>query len=108
MEKAPITITATTLGRAQYNPGYHQREYMDRGDIPNHVAAMLAFIRQDLKPGEKVIVHDGKLHIVEKTAFDKFLDWAAGRKSGKSARSSNLFKVKILPVFQKLAFHPAE
>lgn len=81
MEKKPITITATTLGRASYNPDYSRREYMDRGDIPNHVAAILAFIRQDLKPNEKVIVMDGMLRVVEKTAFDRFIDWAAGRKS---------------------------
>lgn len=86
MEKALITITATTLGRAQYNPDYHKREYMDEGDIPNHVAAILAFIRQDLKPSEKVVVRDGTLRVVEKTAFDRFVDWAAGRKFETSAR----------------------
>lgn len=81
MEKAPITITATTIGRAQYNPGYTQREYMDKGDIPNHIAAMLAFVRQDLKPNEKVIVREGKLYIVEKSVFDKAVDWVAGRRT---------------------------
>ncbi|CAG0947119.1 hypothetical protein ANRL1_03696 [Anaerolineae bacterium] len=88
MSKSPITITATTLGRAQHIPGYHQREYMDEGDIPNHIAATLAFIRKDLKPGEKIIVQDRKLYIVEKTAFDRFKDWVAGRKLEKSARAS--------------------
>ena len=33
MKKGPITITATTLGRAQYNPDYDQREYVEEGDI---------------------------------------------------------------------------
>lgn len=75
MEKRPITISATTLGRAQHNPDYHQREYLDAGDIPNHVAATLAFIRKDLKPNEKIIVQNRKLYIVEKTAFDRFVEW---------------------------------
>jgi len=86
MEKKAITITATTPGRAMYNPDYYKREYMEEGDIPNHVAAILAFIRQDLKPNEKVVVRDGTLRIVEKTAFDRFIDWAAGRKFEASAR----------------------
>jgi hypothetical protein len=58
---------------------------MDEGDIPNHVAAMLAFIRQDLKPNEKVIVQEGKLYVIEKTAFDKLVDWVSGKKLDKSA-----------------------
>lgn len=106
MERTPITITATTLGRAQYNPGYSQREYMDKGDIPNHLAAILAFVRQDLKPTEKVIVQNGKLFIVEKSAFDKFFDWVAEKRMDGSFMPSNLFKFKILPVFQKLVLHP--
>ena len=106
MKRTPITITATTLGRAQYNPDYSQREYMDKGDIPNHLAAALAFIRQDLKPGEKIIVQNGKLFVVEKSAFDRLADWVAGRKMDKSARPSSLFRVKIFPIFQKLVLHP--
>ena len=106
MERTPITITATTLGRAQYNPGYSQREYTDKGDIPNHLAAILAFVRQDLKPTEKVVVHNGKLFIVEKSAFDKLADWVAEKRMDRSFMPSNLFRFKILPVFQKLVFHP--
>jgi hypothetical protein len=87
MEKATITITATTLGRAQYNPDYHQREYMDKGDIPNHMAAMLAFVRQDLKTNEKVVVHEGKLFIVEKSAFDKLVDRVTGWRLDESVAS---------------------
>lgn len=81
MEKAPITITATTLGRSQYNPDYHQRQYLDKGDIPNHIVATLAYFRQNLKPNEKVIVQCGKLYVVEKTSFDKLVDWVAGNRS---------------------------
>jgi hypothetical protein len=95
MEKAPITITATTLGRAQYNPDYYQREYMDDGDIPNHIAATLAYFRKDLKPTEKVIVQNGKLYVVEKSAFDKLVDWAAERRQDASVRSSSFFKIRI-------------
>jgi len=106
MERTPITITATTLGRAQYTPDYSQREYMDKGDIPNHLAAVLSFIRQDLKPSEKIIVQNGKLFVVEKSAFDRLADWVTQRKMDKSFSPSNLFKFKILPVFQKLVLHP--
>lgn len=95
MEKAPITITATTLGRAQYNPGYYQREYMDNGDIPNHTAAILASFRKDMKPSEKVIVQDGKLYIVEKTGFDKLVDWAAGRRQEEAVKRSIFLKMRI-------------
>lgn len=95
MEKAPITITATTLGRAQYNPGYYQREYMDDGDIPNHIAAILASFRKDIKPGEKVIVQDGKLHVVEKTGLDKLVDWASGRRHEEAVKRSSFFKMRI-------------
>lgn len=95
MEKETITITATTLGRAQYNPDYYKREYMDKGDIPNHVAAVLAFVRQDLKPNEKVVVMDGMLRVVEKTAFDRFIDWAAGRKFEASARMNAAHTVAL-------------
>lgn len=89
MEKAPIVITATTLGRAQYNPDYYQREYMDKGDIPNHVAAMLAFVRQDLRSDEKVVVQGGMLYVVEKTMFDKLVDWFSGRRLDRSRSLSN-------------------
>ena len=87
MEKTPITITATTLGRSQYNPGYHQREYMDKGDIPSHLAAILACVRRDLKPNQKVIVQDGMLYVVEKSVFDKLADWVSGRKQVESLSS---------------------
>lgn len=94
MEKAPITITATTLGRAEYNPGYYQREYMDEGDIPNHIAAILASFRKDLKPNEKVIARNGKLYVVEKNAIDKLADWAAGRHQ-KSTMSHSIFRFRL-------------
>lgn len=80
MKKGPITITATTLGRAKYNPDYYQREYLEVGDIPNHIAAILAFIREDLKPNEKIVVKNRKIYVVEKTTLDKFVDWVAGRR----------------------------
>ncbi len=93
MKREPIIISATTPGRAQYIPDYHQREYADEGDIPNHIAATLAFIREELKPNEKVVVHDRKLYIVEKTSFDRFVDWIAGRKERRARRS--LLKIRI-------------
>src|SRR3972149_45126 len=95
MKRAPITISATTPGRARYMPGYHQREYADDGDIPNHIAATLAFIRDDLKPNEKVVVQDRLLHIVEKTAFDRFVDWVAARRQSSSARRSGFLRIRI-------------
>lgn len=95
MEKSPITITATTLGRAQYNPDYYQREYIEDGDIPNHIAAILASFRKDLKPTEKVIAQNGKLYVVEKTAFDKLVHWAAGRGQNDSVRRSSFFRFRI-------------
>lgn len=94
MEKAPITITATTLGRAQYNPDYQQQEYMDQGDIPNHIAAILASFRKDLKPNQKVVAQNGKLYVVEKTSLDRLFDWAAGRGEA-PFRRSGLFKVRL-------------
>lgn len=94
MEKAPITITATTLGRAQYNPDYHQREYMDEGDIPNHIAAILASYRKDLKPGQKVIVQNGKLYVVEKSAFDRLVEWA-GDIGQAEVKLPNFFRFRL-------------
>lgn len=101
MKKAPIKISATTLGRAQYVPGYHQREYWDEGDIPNHIAATLAFIRDELKPNEKVIVQDHKLYVVEKTAFDRFVDRMAARKAERSAKRSGFFRIRIPFLFSE-------
>ena len=101
MKRAPITISATTPGRAQYMPGYHQREYADGGDIPNHIAATLAFIREELKPNEKVIVQDHLLYIVEKTSFDRFVDWVAARRPSRFARRSGFFKIKIPFLFSE-------
>lgn len=95
MEKMPITITATTLGRAQQNHGYYQREYVESGDIPNHIAAILASFRKDLKPGEKVIAKNGKLFIVEKTGFDRLVDWATGKRPEQTDKRSSFFKIRI-------------
>lgn len=101
MSKTPITISATTLGRAQHIPGYHQRQYMDEGDIPNHIAATLAFIRKDLKPNEKVIVQDRKIYIVEKTALDRLRDRLAGWKLERSSRLSSLLGLKA-PTYSRV------
>jgi len=59
---------------------YTVREYPEPGSIPNWFMGVIFLLKDEIQPDEKIVVHDGVIKIVKKTAVDRFIEWVRGAK----------------------------
>lgn len=54
---------------------YTVREYPEPGSIPNWFMGVIFLLKNEIEPDEKIVIQDGVIKIVKKTAIDKFVEW---------------------------------
>lgn len=59
---------------------YTVREYSEPGSIPNWFMGVIFLLKDEIQPDEKIVIHDGVIKIVKKTAVDRLIEWVRGAK----------------------------
>jgi len=57
---------------------YTVREYPEPGSIPNWFMGVIFLLKDEIQSDEKIVIQDGVIKIVKKTAIDKFVEWVTG------------------------------
>ena len=57
---------------------YTVREYPEPGSIPNWFMGVIFLLKDEIQSDEKIVIHEGVIKIVKKTAIDKLVDWVKG------------------------------
>ena len=57
---------------------YTVREYPEPGSIPNWFMGVIFLLKDEIQPDEKIVIHEGVIKIVKKTAIDKLVEWVTG------------------------------
>jgi hypothetical protein len=59
---------------------YTVREYPEPGSIPNWFMGVIFLLKDEIQPDEKIVIQEGIIKIVKKTAIDRLVDWVKGSK----------------------------